>query len=59
MVTVVAKELEGWRWWTGHGAYPKAAADCFRRAAWLLREVAPSGEVYQRLQRILQHGTTP
>lgn len=50
-VTLVASRLEGWqRWRTAPGGYPKAAADCFRRAAWLLRAVTFSEEMVRRLQ---------
>jgi hypothetical protein len=54
LVTVVASKLEGWRWRPEHGAYPKAAADCFRRAAWLLRDAATANEVLYRLNAVLR-----
>jgi len=39
LLTVVATKLDGWCWSNHRRLYPKAAAQCFRRAAWVLRDV--------------------
>ena len=53
----VAHRLDGWQW-TGRQLYPKAAALCFRRAAWILRNLSPADPLCERLKGALNIRTT-